>query len=67
MSDSPIVRRRRNVFFPHGGNRNYEKHWNSTSNPLNKRRFRVDPLKDGHDPGENPVNPPSPNKPDIPI
>lgn len=70
MSDYPIVKKRSGVFFPHGGNRRSETHWNDPNNKLNRRRFRVDPLKDGHDvPDEDPtkVDGPPPNKPDIPI
>lgn len=67
MSDYPIVRRRRGEFFPHGGKRNSERHWNDESDRLNQRRLRIDPLRDGHDPGEHPNKPPSPKKPDIPI
>lgn len=70
MSDYPIVKKRSDVFFPHGGNRHSETHWNDTDNKLNRRRFRADPLKDGHDaPGEDPtkIDGPPPKKPDIPI
>jgi len=69
MSDYPIVRKRRGDFFPHGGNRRSEQHVNDTADPLNKRRFRSDPLKDGFDSQEDPMRPegPSPKKPDIPI
>jgi hypothetical protein len=69
MSDYPIIRKRRNVFFPHGGSRRAEMHVNDIDDPLNKRRFRADPLKDGFDSQENPIRRegPSPKKPDIPI
>ena len=68
-SSYPIERKPRREFFPHGGDRNSERHWNDVGDPLNRRRFRSDPLKDGFDPGEDPVNPsgPNPKKPDIPI
>lgn len=66
--DGVIVRKRRHEFFPHGGRRTSERHWNSTDNKLNRRRFRVDPLADGHDPGENPCDAPDiEKKPNIPI
>lgn len=51
-----IIRKPRNRFFPHGGNSRSERHWNDPTNPLNTRRFHgTDPLKDGHDPDENPL------------
>lgn len=70
MSDDyPIEKKPRNTFFPHGGNRRSEKHWNDSKNLLNRRRLRSDPLKDGYDLPENPLNPngPTPKTPDIPI
>lgn len=69
MSEYPIVRKRSGEFFPHGGTRRSETHWNDETDSLNKRRLRIDPLKDGFDPGENPERPqgPAPKKPDIPI
>lgn len=66
-----IVIRKKNKreFFPHGGNRRSERHWNDASNVLNRRRLRIDPLKDGYDSGEDPTKEkgPDPKKPDIPI
>ena len=70
MSDYPIVRKRPNKFFPNGGNRRSQTYVNDISDPLNKRRFRSDPLKDGFDPQEDPLRRkgPPPKKPeDIPI
>ena len=70
MSNDDIIRKKdKRKFFPHGGNRRSETHWNDTRNKFNKRRFRSDPLKDGYDPGEDPtkINGPKPKKPKIPI
>jgi hypothetical protein len=66
----PVIRRPKNRFFPHGGNKNSEKQWNDPENPLNLRRFHgTDPLEDGFDPGENPCSdhPTRHPRPDIPI
>jgi len=65
----PVIRKPTGEFFPHGGNRSSEKHWNDTRSRFNRRRFRADPLKDGWDSQEDPVRKdgPDPNKPDIPI
>lgn len=66
----PIVRKPKNRFFPHGGNRNSERHWNDLGNPLNDRRLHgTDPKRDGYDPDENPLvdNPDGPVKSDIPV
>ena len=67
--DGVIIKRNKREFFPHGGDRRSETHWNDTRNRLNRRRFRSDPLKDGWDPGENPIKKrgPRPKKPNIPI
>lgn len=55
-NDGPIIRKPRSAFFPHGGNRNSEKHWNDKDNPMNRRRHHgTDPLRDGFDPGDNPL------------
>lgn len=68
MSDV-IVKVSQGAFFPHKGNKRSEKHWNDMANELNRRRFRVDPLKDGYDAGEDPTKTkgPDPKKSDIPI
>lgn len=66
----PIVRKPSGRFFPHGGDRRSETHWNDVSNKGNRRRLRIDPLKDGHDaPDEDPIriDGPAPKKPDLPI
>lgn len=65
----PIVKSPRGRFFPHGGGRRSERHQNDHNNKLNRRRLRIDPLKDGYDAGEDPtkVNGPKPKIPDIPI
>jgi len=64
-----IVKTPQGQFFPHKGNKRSEKHWNDPANKLNRRRFRVDPLKDGYDAGEDPLQTkgPDPKKSDIPI
>lgn len=67
---SDIVKEKRKKFFPHGGGRNSETHWNDHENPLNRRRHHgTDPLKDGYDPGEDPLDPYVEEEPDsdIPI
>jgi hypothetical protein len=68
MSDV-IIKKPSGEFFPHKGDRRSEKHWNDPGNRLNRRRFRVDPLKDGYDSGEDPTREdgPAPKKPEIPI
>ncbi len=50
-----ISRKDRSRFFPHHGNINSERHVNDHRNPLNRRRLRIDPLKDGYDPDEDPT------------
>lgn len=56
-SEYPIVKKRRNKFFPHDGDKNSEKIQNDHEHPLNTRRFHgTDPLKDGFDPGEDPLD-----------
>jgi len=45
----PIVRRPGNEFFPFGGSRNSQRFVNDHRNPINARRLRSDPLKDGYD------------------
>lgn len=54
-SNYVIIKEDKDEFFPHGGDRRSEVHWNDTRNKLNTRRFRVDPLKDGWDPQEDPI------------
>jgi len=63
----PIIKKPRGRFFPHGGDR---RTWNDIEDPLNNRRMRTDPLKDGYDPpDEDPIveDGPAINTPDIPI
>lgn len=70
-SKYPIERKPRpSKRFPHGGGINSERHWNDHKNPLNRRRHHgTDPLKDGFDPGEDPlIRTPRKKKPeDFPI
>ena len=67
--DDIIFRKPKKRFFPHGGDRRSEQHWNDVDDSLNRRRFRADPLKDGYDLPEDPTKKdgPDPKKPDIPI
>jgi hypothetical protein len=57
MSNDPIVRRKRSEFFPNGGSRNSQKFVNDHTLPENRRRHHgTDPLKPGHDPGDDPFS-----------
>lgn len=57
MSCYSIVKKRRNEFFPNGGNRNSQKFKNDHTLPENRRRLRnTDPLKPGFDPGDDPCS-----------
>lgn len=65
----PIIRKKKKDFFPLGGDRRSQTFVNDPCLPENRRRMRVDPLRDGWDPGEDPVRRARrrPNDSDIPI
>jgi hypothetical protein len=51
----PFIKKRRDAFFPNGGNRNSQRHQNDHTLEENRRKHHgTDPLKPGHDPGDDP-------------
>lgn len=57
MSDYqyPIVKKNKRAFFPNGGDRRSQKYVNDINAEDQRRRRRVDPLKEGYTPGDDPT------------
>jgi hypothetical protein len=54
-AEYPIVKKDRRAFFPNGGDRRSQRYVNDSSAEDQARRRRVDPLKTGYEPGDDPT------------